>query len=167
MASITSPSWSEIVSTSTRVSGAIAVIWRVASTPRDPRHVEIHDDDVGRELADETDGLGPGGRLADDAHVLLLEQRAEPRAEEIVVVDEQHADVVERPTFDLLYRLRHVSTLPSPLGSEFIRVSDTRQRMTIATVRRPQARACACDGNQRSILFPRTLEPTSAATASP
>ena len=59
-----------------------------------PRHVEIHDDDVGRREADVLQRLRAGRRLGDDLHALLLEQVPEPRPEEVVVVDEQHADRV-------------------------------------------------------------------------
>src|ERR671928_177770 len=37
----------------------------------------------------------------------------------------------------------------------------------MVTVRRPHARACASDGNHRSIAAPETAEPTSAATPEP
>ena len=79
------------MSTSTRVSGAIIVIWRVASTPLIPGMFEVHDDDVGRDLADGGERLGPGLGLADDVDALLLEQRSQARAEEVVVVDQEHA----------------------------------------------------------------------------
>ena len=58
-----------------------------------PRHVQVHHDDVRRRLADEAQRLRAGRRLADDVDALLLEQVAQPGAEEVVVVDEQHADV--------------------------------------------------------------------------
>src|SRR5918911_1310761 len=38
-----------------------------------PRHVQVHDDDVGRELAHHPDGVGAGAGLAHDLDPLLLE----------------------------------------------------------------------------------------------
>src|SRR5437764_2017338 len=61
-------------------------------------HVEIHDDDVGGQLADVRDGLPAGPRLADDRETLLLKQVPESRPEKVVVVDEQHAKCLS-PTF--------------------------------------------------------------------
>ena len=141
---MTSLSWSEIVSTSTRVSGAMLVIWRVASTPRHPGHVQVHHDDVRRELADRADRLGARRRLADDLDALLLEQVAKPGSEEVVVVDDQDAECV-LPT----PRSSPASCVISPgravRGRVYCPCSVT------VTVRRPQASASASDGNQRSI----------------
>src|SRR5207253_10535292 len=60
------------------------------------RHVEIHDDDVGRDLAHEPHRLAAGRGFADDLDTLLLEQVAETRAEKVVVVDDQHAERLAR-----------------------------------------------------------------------
>ena len=48
-----------------------------------------HYDDVRRHLANLHERLGSGLRLADDVDALLFEQRPEPGAEQVVVVDEQ------------------------------------------------------------------------------
>ena len=61
------------------------------------RHVEIHHDDVGRELADMRNGVRARRGLADDLDPLLLEEAAQARAEEILVVDEKHAKRLRRP----------------------------------------------------------------------
>ena len=92
IASSMSASWSEIVSTTTRVNGAAVVTWRVASTPRHSRHVEIHHDDVRRELTDESHSVRAVACFSDDLDALLLEQVPKPRAEEIVVVHENDAN---------------------------------------------------------------------------
>ena len=55
-------------------------------------HVQVHHDHVGRELAHEPDGVGALSRLARDLNAALLEQVAQAGPEEIVVVDEQHAN---------------------------------------------------------------------------
>ena len=60
-----------------------------------PRHVQIHDDDVWRDVADDAQRLLPGCRFPDDEHALLLEQVAQPTAKEIVVVDDQDPKVVD------------------------------------------------------------------------
>ena len=91
IASSTSVSWSEIVSTTTRVNGAAVVTWRVASTPVIPGMFEIHHDDIGRQLADEAHRVGAVACLTDDLDALFLEQVPEPGAEKIVIVHEHHA----------------------------------------------------------------------------
>ncbi len=59
------------------------------------RHVQIHDDDVRRQLPDEAHRLAPVCALADHLErALLLEEVAQARPEEIVVVHEQDADLV-------------------------------------------------------------------------
>ena len=75
------------------------------------RHVEVHDDDVGRDLAHDAHRLVAAGRLADDLHALLLEQVAEARAEQVVVVDDEHA---ERLCLPPLGRLQHLGQLRTP-----------------------------------------------------
>ena len=57
---------------------------------------EVEDDDVGLVLGDPTAGLRDTGRLH-DLDVDHLEGRAEQDAEALVVVDDEHADGVERP----------------------------------------------------------------------
>ena len=57
----------------------------------DPRHVQVHDDDVGRDLADGAQRLGAVVALADHLDALLLEQVAQPGPEQVVVVHEQDA----------------------------------------------------------------------------
>ena len=53
----------------------------------EPRHRDVHEDDVGAERAADVDRLEAVGRLADDLDVLgRREERAEPLAQERVVV---------------------------------------------------------------------------------
>ena len=75
------------------------------------RHVEIHHDDVGRELAHDAHRLVSAGSFADDLHSLLLEQVAEARAEQVVVVDDEHT---ERLCLPPLGRLQHFGQLRTP-----------------------------------------------------
>src|SRR5581483_8074268 len=111
-------------------------------------------------LADGPHRLAAVGRLADHLDALLLEQVAQARAEEGVVVDEQHARVGAR--FPLRCSLLHLCHAAPTAGE-----SSCRYPTVIVTVRRPQPCACATDGNQRSTLAPWTPPPMSAATASP
>ena len=60
----------------------------------------------GASSRDELDRLRAVRRLADDLHALLLEQVAEPGAEEVVVVDEQHAELASSPPLLVLRALR-------------------------------------------------------------
>ena len=57
-------------------------------------HVQVHHDDVGRRSRARPQRLGAVRRLADDVHALLLEQVAQAGPEEVVVVDEQDAQLV-------------------------------------------------------------------------
>ena len=57
----------------------------------DARHVQVHDDDVGRELAHRFERVGAVVALAHDLDLLVVEQVAQPRAKEVVVVHEQDA----------------------------------------------------------------------------
>ena len=61
----------------------------------DARHVQVHDDDVGRQLADEAQRRLAVVRLSGHLEALLLEEAAQPAPEEIVVVDEKHAQAFE------------------------------------------------------------------------
>src|SRR3989304_5423245 len=63
--------------------------------PGEARHVEIHDHDVGGELAGEAKRGAPVGRVADDLNPLLLKQVAKARPEEIVIVDDQDSKLLE------------------------------------------------------------------------
>ena len=80
-------------------------------------HVQVHDDDVGRELADVCDGLGAGRCLADDDEILLLEQVAQTCAEEVVIVHEEHA---KRLCLAFLGRLHELSHRESPLSRRLV-----------------------------------------------
>jgi hypothetical protein len=71
------------------------------------RHVEVHHDDVGRELADVHYRLGAGRGLADDLELLLLEQVPQPRPEEVVIVDQQHTERFRLPFLGRFHQLRH------------------------------------------------------------
>ncbi len=75
------------------------------------RHVQVHHDDVGRDLAHDPDGFRTARGLADDLDALLLEQVAQARAEQVVVVDDEHS---ERITLPLLGRLQHLAQLLPP-----------------------------------------------------
>ena len=59
------------------------------------RHVQVHDDDVGRELAHEPQRRLAVVGLAGHLEALLLEQAAQTASEEVVVVDEKHPQVLE------------------------------------------------------------------------
>src|SRR5437588_4980158 len=86
-------------------------------------HVEIHDDDVGGQLADVRDGLPAGPRLPDDRETLLLQQVPQSRPEKVVVVDEQHAKCLS-PTF--LGRLQKLSQRDPPFrGASLARGAKT------------------------------------------
>ena len=102
------------MSITTRVNGAIAgdVAGRVDAAHA--RHVQVHDDDVGSELAHDPHGLGAARRLADDLDSLLLEQVAEACPEQVVVVDDQHA---ERVGLTLLGWLQHFAQIAPPPGA--------------------------------------------------
>ena len=59
----------------------------------EPRHLEVHQHDVRREPRRLGDRLDAVARLADDLDPLLqAEERAEPLADDLVVVDDEHAD---------------------------------------------------------------------------
>ncbi len=98
---------------------------------RDARHVQVHDDDVGRELADEPDRFGPGRRLAGNLDAALLQKVPQAGAEQVVVIHEQdaNADLVGACLGALAHR-------PPPVGQ-----GSLDQWRVIVTVRRPQARA--------------------------
>ena len=55
----------------------------------DAGHVEVHHDDVGRELAHRPERVGAVVALACHVHPLLLEQVAQPGPEQVVIVHEQ------------------------------------------------------------------------------
>ena len=58
-----------------------------------PRHLDVEEDDVGREVAGEIERLPRAGRLADDMHSGLAgEQVRQLRPRRRFVVDEQRAD---------------------------------------------------------------------------
>jgi hypothetical protein len=61
--------------------------------PVQHRHRDVHQHDVGRELAHEVDGLLPVARVPDDGDTLVAaEDRLERLGEETMVVGYQHAD---------------------------------------------------------------------------
>jgi hypothetical protein len=61
--------------------------------PVELRHDDVHQDHVGRELADEVDTLEPVLGLADDLDVVeQLQVAAQPAADDAMVVDEHDAD---------------------------------------------------------------------------
>jgi len=76
------------VRTRTRVSGAIIEILPSRLDAADPGHVQVHHDDVGRELADCPQRIRAVVAFTRDVDALLFEQVAEPRPEQVVVVHE-------------------------------------------------------------------------------
>ncbi len=59
----------------------------------DPRHADVHDDDVGQQLGRSAHGIVAAARLRDHGEaVLLADQAAQAGAKEVVIVDDQHAD---------------------------------------------------------------------------
>ena len=97
--------------------------------------------------------------MTDDLDPLLLEQVPEPGPEQVVVVDEQHAQGLTVLLGLRLGRLSHYATPPGGLRSN--------QCSVTVTVLLPQASASASVGNQRSMCAPETAPPVSAATPSP
>ena len=93
------------------MSGAIAEMWRVASTPPMPGMFRSMTTTSGCDLADGAHRLGAGRRLADDLHALLLEQVAQACAEQIVVVDDQHAERLGLPLLGCWHRLAQLDPL--------------------------------------------------------
>ena len=57
--------------------------------------MQVHHDHLGRELPHQAHGLGAAPRLADDLHAPLLEQVSQARPEEVVVVHEEDANVLD------------------------------------------------------------------------
>ena len=98
-----------MVSTTTRVSGARLVTWRVASTPDIPGMFRSITTTSGRELAHHAKRLGPVGSLADDLDGLLLEQVAKTGPKEVVVVHQQDSERVCRAGWCRIRLLVHVS----------------------------------------------------------
>ena len=67
--------------------------------PVEVRHADVHQDDVGVELAGCPERLLAVARLADDLDVRLrLEDHAEARAHESLVVDDQDTDAHASPS---------------------------------------------------------------------
>jgi hypothetical protein len=61
--------------------------------PVEPRHLDVHEHDVGTPTERQVDGVEPVGRLAHDRDAGLgLEDRSEARAHEGLVVGDQHRD---------------------------------------------------------------------------
>src|SRR3954447_13369640 len=60
--------------------------------PVDLRHPDVHENDVRSEVASERSGFGAVRRLADHVHAGELEDQAETRPDELLVVREQDAD---------------------------------------------------------------------------
>ena len=60
------------------------------------RHVQVHHNDVWRHLANDVQGLLARGGLPDDLDAFVFQEVAKPTPEEIVVVDDQDADLGQR-----------------------------------------------------------------------
>ena len=112
-----------------------------------PRHVQVHHDDVGGELADHRAPRPPSAASPTTYDPLLLEQVAQTCAKEVVVVDEQDAERVVPRLGRLPLR---ASSSPCVVYARKSTVERDRHGP------RPQASACAAVGNQRSIVAPRT-----------
>ena len=152
-------------------------MWRVASTPFIPgmfRSITTTSGAVSRTIWRACEPPAASPTISDP---LALEQVSEPGPEQVVIVDQEDANVVLlglRAESDLVHQAsgRGVDAgksrrfvlvgRPSPSVSPAL-----RQRRVITTVRRPQRSAAALVGNQRSITAPRIAPPVSAATASP
>src|SRR5699024_7957717 len=66
--------------------------------PVQHRHLDVHDDDVGRRGARQLERLLPVARLTDDLDVVLdREHHREPGADDRLVVDEQHPQHLAHP----------------------------------------------------------------------
>src|SRR5262249_56590071 len=77
------------------------------------RHVEVHDDHVGLQLTYVAKRVVAGRCLAYDVDALLLEQVSQPRAEQVVVVDQQHARAYLVGGGRRLDGFSHLNPLPS------------------------------------------------------
>ncbi len=104
-------SWSEIVSITTRVSGATAEMWRVASTPPIPGMFRSMTTTSGLRSRTSLTASAPVAASPTSDDALLLEQVAEAGAEQIVVVDDQHTERIGLP---LLGCLQHFAQLSAP-----------------------------------------------------
>ena len=124
-------------------------MWRVASTPLMPGIVQVHHDDVRREARARHAERLRRRSLASPTIVRRPAPRAgcAGRAEEVVVVDEEHA---ERGLVDVLDRHGFVQRCLLGLGQAQVYWSVQRDRD------RPpaQAIASAFDERERSITFP-------------
>ena len=83
----------KLVSTITRVGGQRRAQLAHGADAVQPRHHQVHQDDVGRSALGLAHGRLAVGRLAHDLDAVLeLEERAQPLADDGVVVDDQDAD---------------------------------------------------------------------------
>ena len=85
------------------------------------RHVDVDDNDVGREIANAPlTASAPVAASPTITSALLLEQVPQAGAKEIVVVDEQHTKRLRMPFFGSLHQLGHrespLSAAPSVLS---------------------------------------------------
>ena len=94
-ASITSSSSTEIVSTTTRVRGAMLETWRVVSTPVSPGIFRSMTTTSGASSPTRRRASRPLSASPTTCRPWPSSRLLRPRAEEIVVVDEQHAQLLE------------------------------------------------------------------------
>lgn len=75
--------------------GLVCRIWRVASMPLMPQHLDVHQDHVRLEPLGHQDGLAAGGRLARELSVGHHgQERFESDPEALIVVGDQYSDLV-------------------------------------------------------------------------
>ena len=83
----------KLVMATISMAGFSALIRRDRREPVHVRHQQVHQDDVRLEPAGHRDALAAVGGLADDVDVVeQVEERAKPRPDDGMVVDEQDAD---------------------------------------------------------------------------
>ena len=74
------------------VSGSSARISRQASTPEPSGQAHVHDDEIGPESTGRLDRLGNGAGLGNDMEPgATFEDRDQPLADDLVVIDDQQA----------------------------------------------------------------------------
>ena len=124
--------------------------------PVHDRHQQVHEHDVGLELADELDGAPPVLGLAHDLDVVeQLEEPVQAAADDRVVVDQQHLDPRRRLHRDAVTRPVHRREHSRPVtrtADSAGRVPSTGARAAWADVSRP---APPCPRDRRRAARPR------------
>src|ERR687897_349297 len=92
-----------------------------------PGHVQIHNDDVGREFEDEAQRRRAVGGFGDDLDALFLQKVAQTGPKEVVVVHEHHPEQIGREGLGWTCRLsRHSPYCQGDLPPCLIRVDGDR-----------------------------------------